>query len=334
MAFNFNGDEGDTMDGFDSEADSAGDPFVQPGVEMPVPGAPPEYVSENPRPGNHFVAQTEILEDAKEEDYEQVLSQVDRRMRVAHFYRSILDSSLFDEETSEAKIVQGRIRKFCNDELEVIFGMRSANSSPISAQFDNEEVTILKNLAAQVKLAKTAKEKPTVNKPTVNKVQTKPPPAVQKVQTKPTAPRQAAPVVPQQAKPAINPQGDLRIPERYRNDETARVVNGKVYVQARNDDSQLLWRQETKNGKRVTVPILKDVTPVAVPTGSMQQPIPMPSVLGGPASAFSQVMQQHADMTLQSLDRAAAMPGVGGRVAQQFGGALAISLMAKQGDDE
>ncbi len=330
MGFNFNGDDVDTMDGFDSE--EAGDPFTQPGVEPPVPGAPAEsaqiYV---PDPVSILDAQ-----ENQEEDYEKVLSQVDRRMRVAHFYRSILDSALFEEDTSEAKIVQNRIRKFCNEELEVLFGMRTTTTafSQTPAQFSPEEAAILKNLAAQVKLTKDAKTaKPAIVKPTVNKVQTKPASAVQIVQTQARQPKQQVQQTPPPAQPKTGKM-DMRIPERYRNDPTAKISNGKVYIQARNEENQPLWRQETKNGKKITSPVMRDVTPVAVPTGSMIQPIAMPSIVGGPNSPFSQVMQQHADMTLQSLDRAASMPGVGGNVARQLGGSLAISLMNKQGDDE
>ncbi len=319
MAFNFSGDESDSMDGFDMGE---------------VPADPPasDDVSEET-----IQSKLEPLQEV-EEDYEQVLSQVDRRMRVAYFYRSILDSILFSEETSEARIVQSKIRKFCNDELEVIFGMRSAKAAPTVEQFSVEEVEILKNLAAQVRITKEAKGKPPiVVKPTVRQVQTKPQPVVQTIQTQ----TQALPVaaLKPQPKPAVpqaqpkKPTGpDQRIPERYRNDPTAKVVKGKVYIQARNDSGGLVWRDvDAKTGEPLAapVPVMRDVTPTPVPTGSMIQPMPMPSIVGG---QFSQIMEQQASDQLARLDRVASLPGPAGAAARLMGGALTRSIGG--GEDE
>ncbi len=324
MPFDFNGEDIDPMDGY-SEDPVADD---QPEVDLPVPGAPQGAYSDN--------TPESILDAAEEqEDYEQVLSQVDRRMRVAQCYRSILNSDLFNDETSEAKIVQNRIRKFCNEELEIIFGMRlNRQAVAVSSQFTAEEADILKNLAAQVRLAKEAKDKPkpVVKAPTVNRVQTNQPATLKipkpKVSAKPTVQLTAVATV----KPSPKTSGvDLRIPEQWRKDPTAKVVKGKVYIQARNDDGEPLWRTvDPKTGAPIAVPvaIMRDVTPMAVPPVGMAQPIPMPSIVGGTASPFSQIMQQAASAQLAGLDRIASIPGVGGAAARLMGGALTQSIGA------
>ena len=341
MPFDFdpNGNDVDTMEGFDDDPTAVFPEDLDDNT--PVPGAPAGYIPD-------AVVERLLSPVPEEEDYEKVLSQVDRRMRVAHFYRDVLEADLFSEKTAEAKIVQGRIRKFCNDELEVIFGMRSAQvAATDGGQFSVDEVKVLKELIARLTLAETAKQTKSpvkaVNK--VQQVQQKAPAVVQirtQQQSKPPAPAPVAPVPvappsPAAKQPPRDPKIDLRIPEQHRNDPTARVVKGKVYIQARDDDQNPLWRSvDSTTGRALKnqVPIMRDVTPIAKPTGAPIQPVAMPSMLGGASSPFSQVMQQHADSTLQMIDRASGQRGVGGNVARQFGGALAISLMNKAGDED
>ena len=248
----------------------------------------------------------DINAEEVEEDYQEVVSHVDRRLRIAQWYRTILDGSLFNDDTAESKIVQNRIRKFVRDEIEILFGMKAAPVQAAAGQFSPDEVEALKALAAATMVAKRAA-------PKLNRVSQPPPPQApapalrpaqtpsQQVQVRQAAPRvvapqqrPAAPKPKPQQRPAAPPAQpgtlqsnvkagdpslitDPRVPEEWRNDPTLRVKNGHVYVQQRNPDGELLWVNET--GMQKPMPLLKDITPVAKPNpSSPNQPIPMPSV--------------------------------------------------------
>lgn len=300
MAFNF-GDIGDTMDGFDSEESQAG---VVQEQEAPVPG----YIQS---PENQAaLEQLDIV--AQEEEYQQVMAQVDRRMTAANYYRMILDHDFFPNSGPEGHLVQSKVRRFVRDELEILLGMRvsSPKATGSTAQFTEEEVEVLKGLIARLK-------KPVEQKPQFKAV-TQPAPQSQP-QFKPivapqVVPKQAAPKP--QAKPQTQSRAgvDPRIPPQYRNDPTAHIENGKVYVQARNRETgELLWVRE---GNKEATPFWKDVTPVAKPTGPIQ-PLPMPSIAQG-----NMISEQQAGANLQVLERMARIdPGM-----QKIAGGLIHSL--------
>ncbi len=325
MTFDFSGENKDIMDGFEDFNESEN---VQ---NIPVAEDPMSY------PEEVDTAQEEVeqlLSQPEEEDYEQVLSQVDRRMRVAHFYRSILDASLFNETTSEAILVQSRIKKYCNEELEKLFGMRAATAPIQQGQFTLEEVDALKAFAHKLLKIEGAQ---TSKAPVVNRVETKPQPAVNIIQTNkaPTKPPQAPkPVPPTQSKPVQKPSptkaADPRIPEKYKNDPTARMQNGQLYIQARNDDNELLWVIEGTGKNRTKKPVLKNVTPQYMPPPGSPQPMPSPSMAGGVTSAYSQVMNQQAENTTNWIDKMARNNKGGGILA----GGLATILVNKSGDVE
>jgi hypothetical protein len=314
MSYSFD-DSPDTMEGFDTGTEHTGTPvneFDSPDFDLPVPGAPPPTVI--------AAASEQFQEQEQEEDYEQSLTQVDKRMAIANCYRSVLNNPLFDDTCPEARIAENRIRKFIRGELEVLFGMRAAASVQVAvSQFTQEEVEALKIVAARLqKPADTSVIKPRVvqmsqpAKPRVSPVSSSPKPAPRH-----QAPPKVAQTAPQPvAQPTTPPKGvDLRIPEQYRENPTARVVNGKVYIQNTNSDGELLWVQDKVKGRR---PMWKDVTPVARPTATMVQPIPMPSY-----SHQVALETQRSGNNNNSLENLAAQNPAMGQVA----GAVAHSLM-------
>lgn len=298
-----------SMDGFDVD-ESTGEVVEEaPQEDLPVPG----YV---PQPGDVLPTQPtvarqetiETLTEETEEDYGAVMDQVDRRMKVANYFRLVLDNDLFaGDESPEAKLAQNRLRKYVREELEVLLGMRKSTAPTVTAvpasQFTEEEVSALKELArlAIRKLKNEPQLQPIAAKPVVQP-QLKPvtaasvvpapkkpaPPKVQQPQAKPVA-QKPAPAV--QQRPAAAPRGpvDPRIPEKYRNDPTAKVVNGKVFVQARDEDGNLIYVTHPKTKRRI--PSMKDVTPVAKPMGVT--PLPMPS--------FAQMDQMAAVQATQNI---------------------------------
>lgn len=300
MSFNFatgTQPDPDPMDGFDVEEATA-DQIVEETVEPPVPG----YV---PEPGDILPGSPEAI---AEEDYAAVMAQVDRRMKVANYFRMVLDHDFFQDGSSEAAIATNRIRRFVREELEVLLGMKQAASKAIEAaapQFTDEEVGLIRELIARVTKPKQPQLKPMLTPIAPPAPQFKPITAASVVPPpKKPQPVVAAPVQPPPPpKPApqvqaIKPTGtvDPRIPEQFRKDPTARVVNGKVYIQARTEDGDALWSHDKKTNKRTAV--MKDVTPVAKPVGVT--PLPMPSI-----AQSNGIEERRADDNLRMIERLA-----------------------------
>lgn len=233
-------------------------------------------------------------EEPQEEDYQEVIGHVDRRLRIAQYFRLVLDGSLFGDDLPEARIVQNRIKKFARDEIEVLFGMKAAPVATGGASpFSSDEVEALKALAAATIAAKRrTPESPKLNRISVPQAPVVTAPALKPLQAvkqeirpivaAPVKPRQVAAKAPAASGPmqtnvmAGNPSllNDPRIPVEFRKDPTVRVKNGRIFIQGRSSEGELLWVQD--GGRRPT-PLLKDVTPIAQPLGNIQ-PVPMPTV--------------------------------------------------------
>lgn len=293
MPYDFGNPDTDTMDGFDAADD--------------VPGTPPPPAAEPPVPG-YVPADGDILpgtaEAQAEEDYAAVMAVVDRRMRVANYFRMVLDHDFFQDGTAEAAIATNRIRRFVRDELEVLLGMKAVNAAPPPAgpsQFTEEEVAILREVISRLKKPQAPQLKVLTPAPVQAAPQLKPITAASVVPApkKPNPPPQAPPPPRQQAPaPApARPAGvDPRIPEQFRNNPTARVINGKVYIQATTEEGEHLWSHDKKTNKRA--PVMKDVTPVARPMGAM--PLPMPSI-----AQSNQIEEGRASENLRMIERLA-----------------------------
>ena len=341
MPFNF--DDSDPMDGLDAEEAPRVERLPSEEAEPIVPGAPPA----EPTQWDHS-AQVEKLGQYAEPDlesdeaFEAALGQVDRRMRIAQYFRSLLDYEFEGWNEPEAKMALARIRKFIRGELEVLFGMKEV-AVPQQAQvlpFTSDEIAALKELVARL-LKPTS---PPVPKPRAVQIPAPPPP----IQPRPPSPR------PQLTQPALKPKPaaapvptkpsavpaqvpttkptqrgvDLRIPLRYRDNPTARVINGKVFIQARDKETnELLWRTvdpDTRQPLAKRLPVLIDVTPTARPSG-IHQPMPMPSI-----AQENMISEQRASEQLASLDKWAAI----NPALRQIGGAVVLSLLPSKGEDD
>lgn len=318
-------DEPDSLEGYDVDEGSTGLPPEDDQATGPIPG----YI---PQPGDMIpdeaLADTPALAEV-EEDYGDVMDQVDRRMKVANYYRLILDNDLFSsDETSEARIAQGRIRKYVREELEVLLGMRKtaggvAPAATFVNPFTDDEMTALKELArlALKKMRSEPQLKPIVAKAQPAAPQLKPiaPTAASVVPMikKPApvqAPRAAAPKpVPAAATQQRTAGVDPRIPEQYRGDPTAKVVNGKVFVQARDEDLRPIFLTHPRTKRKI--PSMKDVTPVARPVGIM--PVPMPS--------FAQMDQMQAIQAQNNVGVMSALAARNPNIAA-LAGAAALHL--------
>ena len=299
--YEFDADEGPKADKDTLESNGYGD---EPEVRSPPMSRRPaqeqpvydydfrESTQADPPP----VPPDNFAEEPQEEDYQAVVTNVDRRLRIAQYFRLVLDSTLFEDGTTESRIVQNRIRKFVRDEIEVLFGMRAA-AAIAASPFTQDEIDALKALAAATIVARKRSSEPKLNQianpppaikpvaaPALRAIQSTaaPMPAVQqqRPQQAVARARQPAPTPPGELQGMVAPgtpslKNDPRIPDQYKNDASVRIKNGHVFVQQRNGDGELLWAHEP--GMKRPMPILKDVTPVSMPQGAVQ-PQPMPSI--------------------------------------------------------
>lgn len=332
QGYDFSDDDQGTLEqqGYD-EVPEPPQPRTRPGPETDMHAAESGYYE----PEQQQMQVVDVQpgdEETTDEDYRELVSHVDRRLRIAQNFRLVLDSPLFGEETPESRVVQSRIRKFVREEIEVLFGMKAASSmsSGSSGAFTAEEVDALKALAAATISAKKRTAEPKLNRIAAPPPVQAPPAAVKPIQAAPVRPIQQPrqqpvqappqqrtqprpPTQPQQPQSSVKPgtlpnnvaagtpglKTDPRVPDDYKNDPTVRIKNGHVYVQQRDNSSgELLWVQEP--GMRRPIPMLKDITPISKPSGPIQ-PVPMPNV----ESMSMLTNQTAATEAMQNLERLA-----------------------------
>ena len=145
----------------------------------------------------------------------QDLSDVELRLEEANCYKALLRNPLFDTGAgSIARKVEHKVREYIRQELKLLLGLELPKPVIVKDQFDNEELKVLKMLAAKVlNKAPTQEKKELV----VNKAQVEPLPAPPRVASKPAElipqpqKRGRPPQVKQQAKP--KPVGEDEVPQ-------------------------------------------------------------------------------------------------------------------------
>lgn len=100
------------------------------------------------------------------------MNEVDRRLEVASYYRELLRSPLFDNESPAAEIVQNEMRTFATGRLEVLLAIKQERfTPPPESQFSPDEVQALKAILRElIKHPNVLKAKPgagTDSKPVV-----------------------------------------------------------------------------------------------------------------------------------------------------------------------
>lgn len=210
---------------------------------------------------------------AAEVDLDEQLAEVDQRVELIQYYRSLLIHDFFDgDNTASAVSVQSEVRQFIRGRLKVLLGME-VEREVVKEQplFNAEELAALKALAAKVMgkpalIEKPASPTPHAPKqpPTLKKAAPPPTPAATPVTTKKAQPKaapKAAKTVqatkPQQPKPQGGKGGGKVINE-----------NGKVY------------KIVLVDGKEVKM----DITPQARPVGA----VPFPTPTGPQATSISE----------------------------------------------
>lgn len=113
---------------------------------------------------------SQVLSDLESnEDIDQKMSEVEKRLELASYYKLLLNNPLFDIDNDAAQSVQQEIRDFIRSRLEVLVGLKQDVKVIQSAlPFDDKEVVALKSLAAKVMGKPSLLQE--VKKPTLNKV--------------------------------------------------------------------------------------------------------------------------------------------------------------------
>jgi hypothetical protein len=97
---------------------------------------------------------TQQVSEEDDEDYTEVLSDARLRLEQGKLYEMVMQHDLFsglDSDPRAVKSVQKQIRKFAQERMEIMLGMKQEKSEHeifVSSPFNDLEVTILKKLAS------------------------------------------------------------------------------------------------------------------------------------------------------------------------------------------
>ncbi len=244
---------------------------------------------------------------AQTDDFADQMSEVEKRLEVAQYYRLLLNDSLFQEPTEASLKVEEEVRGFIKSRLGVLLGIKQETSDLFSAEevetlkelssIGTEGVQVVKAIVGKVSKKPVLLESRTEKTEPKLKVQpAKPKPALKKAVE---APKKDSP-----SKPVAKAGNNIKIPNRYKNDPTLKVVNNRIFVQSKNGNGELMWEKDLKSGK--IEPILRDVTPVSVAQGI--KPMPLPT-----GDQMRMLLEQQAQKSVQMSDSTSTA------VAQQLG---------------
>jgi hypothetical protein len=138
---------------FEGEFD-ASDPEEEAVAQAPAPRPPQNRVpAQQPQYQDEV---DEVAADFQESEVAQEqLSEVERRLEMAHYYRMMLNQDLFENATSIGVAVEKEIRDYIMSRLEILMGVKAeqafvAQQDP-ALVFLPEEVEVLKAIAAKVR---------------------------------------------------------------------------------------------------------------------------------------------------------------------------------------
>lgn len=148
--------------------------------EYGAPDSPEETPAAAPKQGPSTAAGDVVSLLTDNEPLEPVdegyLTDVDRRLEVAQYYRELLRAPLFGETTPSAAIVEREVRLFVRDRLELLLSIKAGAPAPTTSPFTDDELAVLRVLIKQVMMRPGAfsdkPATPTVHQaqaPTVNK---------------------------------------------------------------------------------------------------------------------------------------------------------------------
>ena len=90
-------------------------------------------------------------DEAREDAEDVALSEVEARIEVVSLYKLLLTGSFFEVDSSAARIVTKRLRKFVREEVETLLGMRSTTEAPgARLPFTPHQIEVLGRIADKV----------------------------------------------------------------------------------------------------------------------------------------------------------------------------------------
>lgn len=157
--------------------------------------------------------------DAEEEaaglESDDYMGEVDRRLEVASYYRTLLRASLFTAATPSSRVVEREVRAFVKERLEILLSIRSEVKAPVQVvqrDFDDAEVAALKMVAARLigKVSAAPQVAPAASPPAqvAPAVAPVPPPSA------PATPKASPPPAAPKARTAPAPKTEVSTPRR------------------------------------------------------------------------------------------------------------------------
>lgn len=123
-----------------------------------------------------YAVPPEVLPEA---EVETELSEVERRLEKAHFYRMLIKHDLISSDSAEAIEVEEEIQNFVRGQLAILLGMKTLPVAAVPFAFTDEEVEALKAVAAKVlQKPQVLAAKPPPKAATITPVSEKPAPVV------------------------------------------------------------------------------------------------------------------------------------------------------------
>lgn len=223
----------------------------------------------------------QLEQQEREADADDQLSEVEKRLEIASYYRLLLNDHMFGDMTPAAVEVEKEVRSFIRGRLEVLLGIKQ-EVAPAKDVFTEAEINALKTVASKIlrkpELAEPTKAAPPPA-PSLRQVVTptpKPPPALKKTVS---TPKQAV-----------------------RKSETVNAATKDVPKKQIDEPAQVSGRIKKRykqivapNGRTVEI----DVTPQG--TSPVSKPVPMPTGAQLTQLSTSQAHQQLANLTVDPL---------------------------------
>jgi len=109
-------------------------------------------IAEDPKPSETPVNRPELPPEQSESAlFEAEMSEVEKRLEVASYYRLLLNDSLFTDKTPASVMVENEIRGFIRDRLAYLLNIKQeVKATPVELPFSQEELAALTWLASKV----------------------------------------------------------------------------------------------------------------------------------------------------------------------------------------
>lgn len=238
--------------------------------------------------------QQEVAQAVQEQaNFDTQMSEVERRLELAQYYRLLLNDSLFNNRSEAAATVEAEVRDFVRSRLEILLGVKKEQVKAVS-DFNDDEIQALKAVASRLLKKPELVDKKPKEPPALGK-KTHPDPAhmLQVIGQKeqPSVKKAIAPQVKQKQKPqSQDPLRDAlveRLPPHLRDNPDVVIEGDKVFMVARDSDGNVIRNHEGN-------PIRRNITPTAKPKG-VNKPRRTPTIQEANA-----IMAQQANQMLSS----------------------------------